>query len=439
MKGHVKLVAAFVLLTLTIGSAFAGNAGASQEQTAKPLRWRGGPIQIAVSTSLTKQNPNIKYDSDVAGAVRRSMQTWQQYIDIELVETSSEKQSISPAGVRGDGVSLITIAPTAENVLFFSNGMEESAAATRVFYDKRGFITEADIALNPFQGQQFSTDGTMGTFDLESTLTHEIGHLLGLDHSDVLGATMHEKYGKNGAYGLTSYSARTLSQDDITSLQRLYGAKSDADCCVKLAGKLGAADGTQRAWQVWAEDAQSGRVRAMAVADKEGNFSFEGLSNGNVLLFAQDRNGEVAAKGELGTVTTSNSEPVSISKSIKTSKGNLKLEYLGFNGQLSDIAVSLNPGKIYTLYLGGAGLTAQGVVAGFTSPYLSVLPGTARAQDFGSEISVISVDVRVDPRTPQGDYTVYVAGEDGLKRYIVGGITVESFLNPHARASLSVD
>lgn len=430
-----KIAVILLLQLLVFGTVSASAKPAAPSSLGQGLRWRGQTIQIAISASLIKQNPNIKYESDVAGALRRSFETWRRYVDLEFSESSSEKMSISPEGARGDGVSLITIAPTPENVLFFSGGLQESAAATRVFYDKRGFVTEADIALNPFQ--QFSTDGTVGTFDLESTLTHEIGHLLGLDHSDVLGSTMHEKFGKNGAYGLPGFSARTLSPDDITALQRLYGSKGAAACCQKIEGRLVDADGKPRSWQIWAEDTQSGQVRSIVTSDSDGNFSFTGLSSGSVMLFAQDRAAEVVASGEIGTVTNSATDLTAINKTISTVKSSFELKYLGFNGQLADIALTLNAGKIYTLYLGGKNLKTGEVSVGFTSPYLSVVRNSTQTIDFGSDVSVLSIDVRIDPRTPPGDYTVYVSGAKGVKRYIVGGITVESFQNPWSKFSLT--
>ena len=418
---------------LAISPAFAGRSSNLPAAASQPLRWRSASIEIAVSTSLTKQNSNIIAGSDVAGAVKRSFETWQQVLGPQLVATTSSKNSISPAGAHGDGISLITVAQTEESVLFFSGDLQESPAATRVFYDKRGYITEADIALNPFQ--QFSTNGTPGTFDLEATITHELGHVLGLGHSDVLGASMHEKYGKNGAYGLSSFSARTLSRDDISELQRLYGSVDSATCCQRIEGKLISPDAKPRTWEVWAEDAQSGRVQAVAATDAEGGFGFAGLTKGSVLLYAQDKKGEEVSQGELGTVTSTN-DVMGISKKVSPVKADFKLDYLGFNGQLSDIAVVLNAGKEYTIYLGGTNLDPTNLKVGFTTPYLSVVPKTVKSIDFNSEISVLTVDVRVDPRTPAGDYTVFVSNAAGMKRYIIGGITVEDFANPYSNFSL---
>ena len=167
------------------------------------LRWKGRTIKIDVSSSLTRPNTNIKYGSDVAGAIQRSIQAWQSAADIQISTEPSDKQSVSPAGLAGDTVSLITIAQTPENVLFFSKDSDSASAKTRIFFNRGGYITEADIVLNPFQ--QFSTDGTFGTFDLESTLTHEIGHLLGLRHSGVFGATMAESFARMGTFGIADF------------------------------------------------------------------------------------------------------------------------------------------------------------------------------------------------------------------------------------------
>jgi len=52
-----------------------------------------------------------------------------------------------------------------------------------------------------------------GTFDLETVALHEIGHLLGLDHSFVAGSVMFSDYG-----GVR----RALTQDDIDGIRRLY-------------------------------------------------------------------------------------------------------------------------------------------------------------------------------------------------------------------------
>jgi len=92
-------------------------------------------------------------------------------------------------------------------------------------------IVEADMAVNPTVtrldsssqevGSFFSTDGTFGSYDLESTLTHEIGHMLGLEHSGVVSATMQPRQGANGTLNLPNFTSRTLASDDVAGVRAI--------------------------------------------------------------------------------------------------------------------------------------------------------------------------------------------------------------------------
>src|ERR1051325_11972663 len=152
-----------------------------------PRRWLTQPIIVAFSASLASPPSDIKAGSDVAGAAHRALQPWAGVANIQFFETSSSAQTISPPNA-GDRINLITV--SSDNAALF--GTSDNPGRTRVFYDASGAITEADIALNP--NVQFSSDGTPGTYDLESTFAHEVGHLLGLEHSAILAATMQPRH-----------------------------------------------------------------------------------------------------------------------------------------------------------------------------------------------------------------------------------------------------
>ncbi len=403
-------------------------------------RWRSGAIKIAVSASLLTQNPNMKADSGAAGAVARSLATWAKATDVTFQDSVSDKQNVSPSGNQGDGISLITIAATPENLLLFSKNPQETAATTRVFFDRRGFITEADIVLNPYQ--QFSTDGTFGTFDLQSTLTHEIGHLLGLNHSSMLSATMHDNYGKNGVLGLQNFIPRTLAETDIAAIRAKYGFKADEidECCGSISGKITGPNGrAAKGVQIWAENAETGKLSAETFTEADGGFKFDGLKSGDYNIFAHRTVGasiRIPAQ-EIGKASVETGETTLATRKLTTIASDFQLQYLGFNGQLSGLAVPLSVGRTYTLYVGGKNFDKDSISISFNTPFLTVSPKTTANVDFGGEISAVSFEIRVDPWTPIGEYNVIAESEGTGRAVIIGGIAVRRSANPFSNLTLS--
>ncbi len=446
------------LATLTILVILAGAVPAKPsslellgDSSARPVRWRGTTIRIALSSSLSAPSAGIKPDSDVPGAVRRALNTWATAAGIKFVEVSSKGQSISPSSA-ADGVNLITIAPTTENLAAF--GGLNNTARTRLFFDEdTGEISEADIALNPFvlasDGNliEFSTDGTPGTYDLESTLAHEIGHLLGLDHSSVIGSTMQPYQALNGTSGFPAFGQRTLSEVDRNAIRAIYGPRESLGT---FEGKiLSSVDGRLQAATsalVWLEDVASGRVMASGLTGAVGGFSISGLAPGEyraMVEYLDEKNGIAPVDNKSGrrrrpfrSVEMASSVRITADKVTsltyvlvppQNSTPVLIPQFLGTNGDISTVPVAATPGATLTLYVGGIGLDdIPGSGLSVSSPHISVDAASLTSQQpFEKSTPVISFEITLAANTPPGDYTIRFQSNSGETAYLVGGITVE--------------
>lgn len=111
-------------------------------------------------------------------------------------------------------------------------GANFAFALTSVTYSsEHGTISDADIELNSAQYDfDYLEKSQVGDddpkVDLQNTLTHEVGHFLGLDHpEDIPQATM---YGK-AAVG--EIAKRELHRDDIDGLCAIYPASDPPQTC----------------------------------------------------------------------------------------------------------------------------------------------------------------------------------------------------------------
>ncbi|MDQ3818944.1 MAG: matrixin family metalloprotease [Acidobacteriota bacterium] len=414
-------------LTLTQLPARAYTLQFTDAPNSVQIRWPSRNIKVALSTSLGAPQTNIKSGSDVLGAARRAL----------------------ASGTRGDGLSLITVAHTAENTEAFAGEGSEMPGRTRVFNTIAGSITEADIALNP--SQPFSTDATPGTYDLEATFTHEIGHLLGLEHSAVLGATMQPRAARNGIYNLPALSARTLSEDDRAGARALYGPRLGSGARGSIQGTVDFVSGAPVfGANVWAEEAATGRVAASSITLSNGAYRMEGLLPGEYRVFAGPLGGavnssEIASQRgayaalafnqqfpfraeEIGRVTVEPHSTAQLNAQISGLPSLVNPSFIGINRELSTVALPLVPGQAYKLFLGGGGIKASqlsgsGVTA--TSPFIIVDSSSLKDEDFGEGINVISFDVMLAGDIQAGEYSLRLQTAAGDVAYVVGGLTID--------------
>ena len=414
-------------------------------QAVRRIKWPRRTIAVSLSTSLLNPGAHIKPGSDVVGAARRALSRWSTIANLRFVSSWSTLPSVSPAH-DGDGISLITIADTAENEAF---NVDSTAGRTRVFFDpETGLIQEADISINPkprsAEGAdvQFSTDGTPGTYDLEATFTHEIGHLLGLDHSGVLSSTMQSHQAFNGTYGLPALTERTLSEEDRQRIKALYNPKQHAG---KIEGRLLGSSNSATlvplgAVHVWAENVTTGRVIASDKSADDGTYVLSELVPGKYRVLVSGAGTNSPSETPNGSrkfssveianqVTVNPDGATTVNYNLvpaQTAQSKLNPRMIGLNGDLSVVALPLEPGSKVKIYLSGEGIdNVPGTSISVNSPYFSVDAGSLTREQMHTALPVVSFELNVAPNAPFGDYSLRLQSNSGEIAYVPGALTID--------------
>lgn len=124
----------------------------------------------------------------------------------------------------------------------YENQIDTLALTTVTYNVETAEIYDSDVEVNTAQALFTTTDvpPEKGA-DLDAVITHEIGHFLGLAHSEVNAATM-----RGIGYQLGTTGLRTLADDDIQGVCEIYppGEKIGSECAPRhgFTGECGEVD-----------------------------------------------------------------------------------------------------------------------------------------------------------------------------------------------------
>ncbi len=119
--------------------------------------------------------------SSFRDALADAFQRWRDVADITFVEAEQ--------GARAD----IVIGEQSDPTGFAFTNLELAETAL----GRVRLIVGASICLNPQKGWKIGYDGNLAVYDLVHTLTHEIGHVIGLDHPSGRGHLMSFRYSED--------------------------------------------------------------------------------------------------------------------------------------------------------------------------------------------------------------------------------------------------
>ena len=214
LGARISVSLALMAFIYSIGSSQAdafvvqktGNRYQQWNQADIPVRYRVNPSGFSVA--------GIPQEQGIA-AIRSAFQTWEDVATASIAFAYDGETSV--AIVSKDGTN--TIFWVTEQSAW-TYGDDASAHTTTFVNGSTGRIEQVDIALNAtplfLAGRAWTATGEAGKLDLQSVVTHEVGHVVGLDHVDNPDATMYP-YSSLGDIG-----RRTLHQDDIDGVSFLY-------------------------------------------------------------------------------------------------------------------------------------------------------------------------------------------------------------------------
>lgn len=257
-------------------------------------KWQTMPISYYINEQGLSQISN----GSEFRAVRAAFQTWQ---NVQTADVRFNDRGTTPLRyVDLDGFNIVTFADDSSPL-----GSSTIAATFQYFDTSRSSFQDADIVFNP--ALQFSTSGEAGRFDIQSILTHEIGHMLGLDHAGLISSVM-------APFGVDSQlDQRTLQYDDIVGITEIYPRASSAPATGQIRGTILAGTAPVFGAHVVAIDSDGTSV-VSTMSQPDGAYTIRFLPPGSYRVVAEPLDNPVI-EGHLG------GGPNSFYRSLKTDFG----------------------------------------------------------------------------------------------------------------------
>lgn len=212
--------------TCTDSGAYACGPG----ETPKEVHWTARCVPFKInedgSDNFVQASEDVPAIEEIRREIFQSFEAWTRVdcSDMTLVFDGMTGQSDTTYSSDSDNYNLVVLR---------DEGWEQIASARAfalssvTFNPKNGVIYRSDIQVNtefyPYSG---SKQPPPNHVDLRNTMTHEVGHFIGLDHTDVTDATMF------ATAPIGEIAKRTLHQDDIAGVCHVYPStdRSRAEC-----------------------------------------------------------------------------------------------------------------------------------------------------------------------------------------------------------------
>jgi Matrixin len=350
----------------------------------KALEWppTAFPLRFEIDNKLTS------LDSRLPAMIADAFKAWQSIPEANVRFES--RGMTNDMGKVNDGRVVVSRADD----LFRGQG---ALAMTTYTFDQSGRFLDADIQIDPAL--------ITGDTNIEMALRHEVGHVLGLDHSAVLSAVMFP-------YVSTDQNATGFDSDDRIAISAAYPKGDPTLVGATLQGRVMGDQGGIFAAQVVAVN-ERGEPVATSLTNSAGEFTLLGIPAGQYRIYAEPLDGPVEVNVLQGSWRQAKTvpfptqfyegPPIAVENGqvygnlVVTASGAVQLNprWVGVVNAKGDVGVASTPvnvkaGDVVTLAVAG-----DGFISGMTQ-FEVLNPSFRRISDFTWSANYVTAKFAID-------------------------------------------